>query len=157
MTTGLLTRSAPPAPRPLFASLSLRLRVRLRAAALEAELAAGADPIERGDLARCGDLLTRPSERVRLARALRRVVRNADDPRFALTSAVPVNRVAVRRTREAIEVLARALAGRCAGVRGVAMTACLLRDGCGPLYVASSPGSLEAVVGGALRALHDSP
>jgi hypothetical protein len=157
VTSGLLTRSAPAAPRPLFASLSLRLRVRLRAAALEGQLAAGADPIEREDLARCGDLLTRPSERVRLARALRRVVRNADDPRFALTSAVPVNRVEVRRARDAIEALARALTGPRAGVRGVAMTACRLRDGCGPLYAASPPGSLEAAVGRALHALHDSP
>ena len=153
MTTGLLLRRAPSESRPLSRRLRLGLRVRVRAAALEEELAAGADPIERADLARSGDRLMRPRERARLARALRQIVRNAEDPRYALTAAVPVNRIEVRRARDAIEALAQALTGPRAKVRGVAMTACLLRDGLGPLYGKCPPGSLESATRAALHAL----
>jgi hypothetical protein len=130
-----------------------RLLARLRAAALDAELAAGADPESSVLLALHAVHLGRPSQRRLLARSLTRVASSAGAPaRSRLRALVCVPAVCCARAelQAVIEVLASAGPLR---VHGVARIRCLLADGTGPIYQESTPERLRTELRAALAAM----
>jgi len=127
-------------------ALGRRLRVRLHRRRLDRELADGCDASQ--DRVLRASELTDPGTRRELARSLREVVANAENPRRALFgSAVPVLSAAVLPWREGLLGLAERLEQRdpinpC----GVARVLSLLTDGTGPLYNPASRCSLEHAI-----------
>jgi hypothetical protein len=120
------------------------LQARLRAAALDRELARGVPSDSTAALAVRARILARPPTRRELGQQLRRIVREAHDPR------PPGNRIApvASRVLEAEDDL-RLLASRLdsplpVAVRGVASVRALLSDGSGPLYHRGSAEDLGA-------------
>jgi hypothetical protein len=115
--------------------IGLRLRVRFRSWRLDRELADGCALDASEDRALRARQLAQPATRQQLACSLRRVVANAEDPRVALSSTVPVLRQAVLPCSEALLGLAVRLeqpdpVNPC----GIARALLLLTDGTGPLY-----------------------
>jgi hypothetical protein len=133
----------------------LRLRVALTGPRLDAELAAGADPVSRDELAMRAGQLTDRQRRVRFARSLRNAVESARSPRLpGRGAAIPVNRAAVLAAAPALLALADDLVETPhPNPLGVALAVQLLRDGSGPLYRPWRPEELHGAVERARHAL----
>ncbi len=132
-----------------------RLRARLRTRALDRELADGASPESSMDLALHAAHLCEAAQRRVLAGTLSRIAAAADAG--APAAAAPVCRSAVLRARpELTAVVDRLAAAGPVGVGGVARLRCLLADGSGPFYRASTPGRLRRELAAALTALEAS-
>lgn len=126
---------------------------RLHAGRLDDQLADGTDPAESHELAARAALLVRPRTRHGLASGLRRAVADARMPQCARSSAVHVARAAVRECAPELLALAAELGDEGVRPQGVALTRRLLRDGSGPLYVATRVDELRAAVDQARAAL----
>jgi hypothetical protein len=133
----------------------VRLATWLRRSRLDAALAAGADPAGSPLLARRAAQLVSRANRNKLARALRSSREAAARGPRALSSAVPVNPVALDAASSTLEELERLLRSpQPVYCLGMARAWRLLSDGCGPLYAPQTrlalANELEAVLG-ALR------
>jgi hypothetical protein len=122
---------------------ALKLRVLMTRRDLSKELAAGVDPSSGPALALRATQLLRPRYRRALARAVERLVKNADrDPR--LSSAAPLARDQVAEARDTLLSIAQVLReSPSVQPRGVAMLWILLSDGNSPVYLPTARGVLE--------------
>jgi hypothetical protein len=129
-----LARLAP--SRPPRETTLTRLRLRVRRDELDRKLAAGADPHRHDDLGRRAEELTGTEERLRIARAIDRVIEGAcSAPPPPLRSAAAPGRPAVR----ACVPRLRAIAGRLRSdhpvpAAGVARAALLVDEDTSPLF-----------------------
>jgi hypothetical protein len=124
-------------------------------AALDREIARGADLTHTPRLARRARQLTSRRGRLGIARGLRNVVRAADHPDRALTSAVPVQRHEILREQGFILQIALDLESDDAvSARGVALLERMLTDGGSPFYAPSPKGTLRHALTHAHAALH---
>ena len=135
-------------------SFGTRLSTRLRRTSLDRELAQGADPGTRPELARRAEQLRSPEERARIANALVETVGDArrNEP---VTLRPRPQRAVVREAAD--ELLALALRLRDeqpVGVRGAAMAAWLVGDHSSPLR-RGDRGSLDEAVEAAHAAFDD--
>lgn len=132
-----LARLAP--SRPSGESTLTRLRLRVRRDELDRRLAAGADPLRHDDLGRRAEELTGVEERLRIARAIDRVIDGAcASPPLPLRSAAAPGRPAVR----ACVPRLRAIAGRLRSdhaipAAGLARAALLVDEPTSPLFDAT--------------------
>lgn len=142
---------------PARAALGVRWRARLRRAQLDRLLARGADPLTKPELQWRARQLTSRRNRRRLAKEIERVLDAAKTLPLLGGSAAPLNRVEIAPCRELLEALASDLRGaEPVALRGMALTAQLLHDGCSPLYAPHPPpteGELETDVRRARAAL----
>ncbi|MGA2015106.1 MAG: hypothetical protein ABSH51_31885 [Solirubrobacteraceae bacterium] len=129
------------------APLGIRVRVLLHRWRLDRGLADGRVRDRPADRAWRARQLSDPATRRELACSLRRVVAEADRPTVGVLNAVPVQRRAVARWREALlgiaELLERPLP---VSAGGVARVAVLVSDGLGPLYNPRATRSLGDAV-----------
>jgi hypothetical protein len=144
-------------PLPLHGPL-LRARVACTRPWLDAELASGAAPHSRPELALRGAQLAELPRRRRFARSLRRAVASAEGQppaRWPMRgAAVPVSRPAVLEARPVLLALADDLDEmRDPHPQGVALTMRLLSDGSGPLYRPCAPSELRGAAQRARSAL----
>lgn len=121
-------------PRPRVPQ-SARVRARLRGWSLDAELASGADPGSRPELAARARWLCRARHRRQLATGLEHIVREAERPASPLTASPPVHRPTIRAARADLLAIAAELRqpGSLAP-RGIALVRRLLVDDVGPLH-----------------------
>jgi hypothetical protein len=140
-------------PRPATRTLH-RLSVRLRRRGLDRELAAGVNPAGSPDLELRAWQLVQHSSRRRVARGLRRAVRDAQNHRLnELSSVVPIPRQAVTQWSQGLLDVADAIEqSDCVSACGIALALELLTDGTGPLY---DPGA-EDLLGAAVLSSADS-
>lgn len=142
---------------PARAAVGVRWRARLRRAQLDRRLAQGADPLTNPELRWRARQLTSHRNRRRLAKEIERVLDAAGTRPWLGGSAAPLNRVEIARCRELLQALASDLRGaEPVALRGVALTAQLLHDGCSPLYAPHPPatkGELELDIRRARTAL----
>ena len=127
-----------------------RLATRVRPRRLDRALASGTPPEASAALALRAQQLTEPESRGSIARALRRVLREAQQGSRPALGRIMPSRTRVRAAREELSRLADALddPGPVAA-GGVAQALLLLTDGTGPLY---NPDSRASLCAGALRA-----
>ncbi|MGV0809426.1 hypothetical protein [Mycolicibacterium setense] len=116
-------------------------------------LAVGA-PIPPGSaIAARAARLTSASERVALARALRRCVRESADDTILWSSRIPLHRKNIAAARTTIEAIIQRLHSPMpVDARGMARLTRVINDGLGPLY-AFGHGDLDGRLGAALAAL----
>jgi hypothetical protein len=130
-----------------------RLVARLGARRLDRALARGTSPEANAPLALHAQRLTEPEQRESIARALRRIVLEANGARRPTLGRIVPSRARVWAAREELIRLADTLEEPgpvTAG--GVAQALMLLTDGTGPLYNAESRTTL---VDGAARAMRE--
>jgi hypothetical protein len=123
---------------------------------LDEKLARGTDPITSDELSlRAGQLASARSRR-KFACVLRGAVALADAPFDPFRMGRPViRRAQIQENRRLLLELADRLgAGGILGVRGLAITSLLVRDGVSPLYSKAARSSLKASAGHALVALN---
>lgn len=114
---------------------SARLLARLRGWRLDAELAGGADPTSRPELAARAAWLRRTRQRGQLAAGLEHVVRECDR-RPGLTASPPLHRPTIRAARSDLLALAAQLKGsEPLQARGIAMVRRLLVEDTSALHV----------------------
>jgi hypothetical protein len=136
----------------------LHIRVFLTRAGLDEKIARGKAARDR-DPSRALRLraaqLARFARRQRYASALRDVLNAAGEPVRGLSAAPPLNRRGLRVARTEVLDLAEALEtpGE-VNPRGVAMVACLLRNGDSPIYRAFDSDELRTAATAAREALH---
>jgi hypothetical protein len=132
----ILVDSADHCITPRAATRRQRIWARLHALRLDTALAAGASPEATVPLALRGRALVQPHARRALARAILRLVTEAERPapvRFRTGS--PIRREVVREAADDLRSLAdHLLAPAPVSARGVAAVCVLLTDGAGPLY-----------------------
>jgi hypothetical protein len=115
--------------------LLLHGRVWLLHRALDDRLAHGADPAASAALRLRAHQLTAVRARSRIADALERAVRAAEEPSGGLSAAVPVGRRQVDAARwQLVALVERLRAPRPVWAQGVAMVLQLLVDAASPLY-----------------------
>jgi hypothetical protein len=132
--------------------LLLHARVWLLHRALDEALAHGADPATDAALGLRAHQLTAAGVRNRVADALERAVRAAEQPSDALTSAVPVPRRQVEAARwQLVALIDRLRAPRPVWAQGVAIALELLVDAGSPLYQEGC--DLRAAAAAAIEAL----
>lgn len=115
--------------------LLTRMQARVRAAEFDRRLAVGA-PVPAGSAlaVHCGRLTSR-AEREAVARALRRVVRDARGRGPLMSSRVLLHTPNIAAAEDLIgDIALRLQSPRAVGVRGMARLRVLLDDGAGPLY-----------------------
>jgi hypothetical protein len=135
-----------------------RMRARLSSLRLDRELASGACPDVSILLSLRAEELIRVSNRHGLAKALRRVVRDAQCPPRAPGPVLPLARRDIKRHRNLILELADVI--DCAtpvDLRGLAAVEVLLRDGGGPLYSGDRVDALGPRLEAVLRVLTTPP
>ena len=122
---------------------------------LDRRLAAGARPEESPALRRRARKLRSDRKRRALAAAVARLIREADGPAGPLTSAVPIQRAAVRTCRPLLLMIAEDLEDTKLPVsaKGVALLEQLLSDGGSPVYAPVGERALEEAVRRAHAAL----
>ena len=131
-----------------------RLRAHLCARRLDRALAAGIPPDSRADLSVRAHGLIGSRERLALARALRRLMADAEPTARPLRFSVPICRRKVRRSRQAlVDLVDRLLGDEPVDARGLAQIRLLLSDGAGPLYMHPRADDLEPALAGAVAAL----
>lgn len=158
MTTVLIADGADPTTiATCRCSISQRLLARLRAEELDRRLAEGVSPDSSAVVSLRARRLIATTERRKLARQLRVIVRVAARPRNRLDPHLRLARRQILRARETFEVLADKLE-RPSPVdpRGVARVHVLLRDGEGPLYNEAHVDMLELLLEQVLDALEPS-
>jgi hypothetical protein len=123
--------------------LSDRLRARLFALGLDRALADGASPDLSVLLSLRAETLLTVANRRSLARALRRIAKDAEGPPHPLGAMLPLARREIVRHRDLMRGLAEAVerAGPI-DLRGLAAVEVLLRDGTGPVYSSEVVGVL---------------
>jgi hypothetical protein len=134
-------------PRPAIRTRH-RLSVRLRRRGLDRELAAGVNPAASPDLELRAWQLLQPSSRRRVARGLRRAVREVQNHRLnELSSVVAIPRQAVTQWSLGLLDIADAIeqSDRVSAC-GIALALELLTDGTGPLYDPGAEDVLDAAV-----------
>ena len=115
--------------------LLLHARVWLFHRALDDRLAHGVDPAASAALRLRAHQLTAAGVRNRVADALERAIRAAEEPSAVLTAAVPVRRCQVEAARwQLVALIDRLRAPRPVWAQGVAMVLHLLVDAGSPLY-----------------------
>lgn len=130
-----------------------RIAARLRGLDLDRQLAAGTPPESSAALTLRARKLLRPTERKRMARGLRGLVRQAQRPP-SVPAGVPLARRQVLRAAPQIDRLADRLdRAEPLDVRGLALARLLITDGTGPLYSAGQAGNVRDAVDNALDAL----
>lgn len=138
---------------PLLGGIWLRVLTMWSAADLDRQLARGVDPTVSDELSLRVGQLRSVGTRTRLGCELRRAVQIAKGHRAPLIT-TRLRGPAIRENDELLLTLADRLHGaELLGVRGLAMTARLVRDRSGPLYRAGVSGSLQATAMEALDAL----
>jgi hypothetical protein len=138
---------------PLLGGIWLRVLTIWSAADLDRQLARGVDPTVSDELSLRVGQLRSVGTRTRLGCELRRAVQMANGLRAPLIT-TRLRGPAIRENDELLLTLADRLhGGELLGVRGLAMTARLVRDRSGPLYRAGVSGSLQATAMEALDAL----
>ena len=128
---------------PARETFAVRWRARLRRAELDRSLAEGADPLTSPELRWRAQQLVSDRSRRRLATEIERAVEAAKTRPWLGGSAASPNRAEIWRCRELLQALANDLReAEPVALRGVALTAQLLHDGCSPLYApyAYAPG-----------------
>jgi hypothetical protein len=135
-----------------------RIRAHVWARRLDRALADGIPPDSRPDLSvRAHGLIGSP-ERVALARAVRRLIADAEHALRPMRFSVPICRRKVRRSRGTLEELVNRLLGdEPLDARGLAQIRLLLTDGAGPIYVRPGADDLEPALARALAALDVTP
>jgi hypothetical protein len=133
-----LTRLVP--SRPPRESTLTRLRLRVRRDELDRKLAAGADPHNPGDLGRRAEQLGGTAERLRITRALDRVIEGAcaappPPPRSVAAPGRPAVRACVPRLRA---IAGRLRSDHAIPAAGVARAALLVDEPAGPLFAATT-------------------
>ena len=145
--------AAPGLKRP---SLRLRLRTWWKGMDLDAKLAEGVDPARSPELTLRAQQLASPRMHAELAFRVSRAVELADcgfEP-STITTRIPIRRTRVRTCRQwLLQIVQRLRDDRPLTVRGLAMTALLLEDRCGPLYADGPAGEFEGTVRATLVAL----
>jgi hypothetical protein len=113
----------------------VRLRVWQRRSALTAALAAGIEPDADPRLTVLAHELIGAPNRIRVADALERILRDAADPPTPWSATVPLNRRGILVARDELgAVVTRLRAPLAVPVRGMAHAERLLCDGRSPLY-----------------------
>lgn len=134
------------------------LAARIGGAALDRRLAAGAAPDSSPALALRARMLRRPRMRRALGERLREIVREADRPRTALSSRIPISAANVTAARpELLELADRLLCSEPVAARGVARVRVLLGDGLSPVYWRADEDDLVRVVRLAIEQLEPGP
>jgi hypothetical protein len=124
-------------------SLRVRLRALVLRPSLDRRLAQGGDPTSAPLRLRARQLTSARTRR-RLAGLLERAVEEAEGPQNFRGSAVPLNRIEIRRCSGLLYNLAAELSeDQPLTPRGVLLVRGLLRDGGSPLYAPSVDGALE--------------
>jgi hypothetical protein len=130
-------------------------RVWLRRGALDRRLARGADPSDSPQLARRAQQLKSRRCRHGLAQGIRNLLDAAEEPRRALTSAVPLQRRAILTESPLLIGIARELTSEDdLNPRGIALVEQLLTDGDSPLYGPAPEGALHEALIHARAAMH---
>lgn len=140
---------------PRGATRSERLLATLHKGRLDHDLAAGASADATAELALRGQTLVRPSQRRALARAVQRLVSEANrtSPRL-FRSGSPIRREKVAAAATEFAALAdRLLAPVPVSAHGVAYVSVLLSDGAGPLFHPGDPEVLRRQIRVAINAL----
>lgn len=131
----------------------LRLVTWERTAALDRELANGADPMQSDELSLRSGQLRSARTRVRLAGTLRRAVEMATG-RHPPLIATRLRREEIRENADLLLTLSHRLRQHVLlGPQGLAMTACLINDRSGPLYRNEPLRPLSVAAAEALTAL----
>jgi hypothetical protein len=121
---------------PPLPGLRARLLARMRASALDGQLACGAVPWLSPVHAARGVQLTSARSRTELARALERLLAEADSPATPPRAAIPPCAEQVHAARgQILAITAKLRSGSPADPRGMAKLRVLLSDGAGPCYV----------------------
>ena len=131
------------AAAPARAPFAVRWRALLRRAELDRSLAEGADPLATPELRWRAQQLMSDRSRRRLAKEIEGALEAAKTRPWLGGSAASPNRTEIGRCWELLHALANDLRGaEPIALRGVALTAQLLHDGCSPLYApyAYAPG-----------------
>ena len=132
----------------------LRARVWLTRQTLDERLAAGESMLANEALTRRAEQLASVRGRHSLAAGVRRALEDAERPARALSSAVPIQRRAILRSRLRLERLAAELEGdEPVRLAGIARVHLLLTDGNSPLYTALPDGTLDQALAQAHAAL----
>jgi hypothetical protein len=131
-----------------------RLRAHLCARRLDRALAAGVPPDSRADLSVRAHCLIGSRERLALARALRKLIADAEPSARPMRFSVPICRRKVRRSRQTlVDLIDRLLADGPVDARGLAHLRLLLTDGAGPLFMRPRDDDLEPALARAVAAL----
>lgn len=131
-----------------------RLWTRVRATSLDHALAAGASPDSAASLSLRAEQLIRAGTRRKLARSLRRLIRDASRRSLSPGPRVPLCRRKVLASRELLLELAERLSSQePVDARGVAQLRLLLIGVVGPLYDDPGADDLEPILQSALEAL----
>jgi hypothetical protein len=131
-----------------------RLRAHVCARRLDRALAAGIPPDSRADLSVRAHGLIGSRERLALARALARLIADAEPSARAMRFSVPICRRKVLRSRHALlELIDRLRSDEPVDARGLAQIRLLLSDGAGPLYIYPHADDLEPALASAVAAL----
>ena len=134
-------------------SIRACLTARLRAARLDRALAVGVPAVAGSALAVHAARLSSVAERHAVARALRRAVRDATDPRATRCGRVPMHRANIASAEALIDEVTRRLhAPDPVSARGMARLRQLLSTGTSPLY-RHGRGDLAGRLSAALAAL----
>ena len=129
---------------PRRASIVTRLKAAAGRMALDRRLARGDDPDSTPELACRARVLRGWRLRHALANGIQHVVKEAENPPFSYTAAIPVARVEVLAARRDLLRAAEALrAEPPAPVRGIAEVSLLLTDGAGPMFTEHPAGTLR--------------
>jgi hypothetical protein len=142
--------------RPSRPTLALRARVWFKSIELDAALTDGDDPTRTPELALRAQQLAEPSRRDKLAEAIYRVITIADRHKkeAVIMPLTPFRPWQIEANRSLLLELADRL--RDIGphaLPGVAMTALILEDGTGPLFLGNGPATLERAIRACLSAL----
>jgi len=132
----------------------MRLRAYLRSRELDRALATGVSPDSSGAISLRAHTLVGAATRSALARSVRRLIEDAQQPLSRLTPVVPICRRKILSSRKTLEELADRLAsGDPVDARGVAKARLLLSDGAGPVYNQPAADDLEPALHEVLRTL----
>jgi hypothetical protein len=144
-----------PTHRSLTEALGARIHEATKRGAFTRDLAAGADPVVRPELApRAAQLISR-RERATVARSLRRTLQDAHASRPTLGGPVLIRRGAVRHAEDVITAVISRLEGpHPVSPRGMAQIQRLLTNADqSPLYNNAAPGALRRAMSAVLYAL----
>lgn len=149
-TSALTPRRAPVPRRP---SIRARLTARIRSGRLDAMLAVGTPTPPGSAIAARAARLTSITERVAIARVLRRCVHEGANDTIVWSSRIPLHRKNIAAAETTIDAITLRLHSPLpVNARGMARLNRVINDGLGPLY-AYGHGDLDGRLGAALAAL----
>jgi hypothetical protein len=144
-----------PTPHSLTEAVGTRIHEATKRGAFTRDLAAGADPLARPELApRAAQLISR-RERTIMARSLRRTLQDAHASRLTLGGPALIRRGAVRHSEDVITAVVKRLDGpHPVSPRGMAQIRRLITNADNsPLYNNTAPGALRQAMSTVLCAL----